>query len=131
MLSAMRNLLILFTLCPLVGGCLLSRETVNVPLKPALLSSIEPGTTPATEVVRPLGAPNEVVQLARRSAYRYEFDRGKRTGLILVLINFYNFDARSDRVWVFFGEDDIVTHVAGTFDAEDAEWAMPWSDVHD
>ena len=131
MLSPMRNLLILLALCPLAGACFVSREMTNLPLEPATLSTIEPGKTTAAEVVRLLGGPVEVVQLARRSAYRYEFEKSKRAALFLIVVGFLNVDARADRVWVFFDEEDVVTHVAASFDAEDTEWAMPWSDVHD
>lgn len=127
----MRNLLLCLALVQLAAGCFISREMTNVPLTPATLSSIAPGTTTSTQVVELLGAPNEVVQLARRSAYRYEFEKAKRAGLVLFVVNFYNLDARADRVWVFFDEEDVVTHVASSFDSDEVEWAMPWSDVHD
>jgi hypothetical protein len=82
-------------------------------------------------VVEKLGAPTDVVQLGKRSAYRFDATRQKSTVLFLLLINFANQDARSDRVWVFFDEHDVLTHCGATFGTHRTQYAMPWEDVHE
>ena len=127
----MQRLLLVLALIALAPSCFLSRETTNVPLRDAGFGQLVPGTTTAREVVEQFGAPNEIVQLAKRSAYLYEFDQRKASGLVLFLINFINTDVRQDRAWLFFGEDNVLTHYGTTFEAEDARYAMPWFDIHD
>lgn len=115
----------------LAPSCFLSRQTSNVPLRHVDYGGLEPGATTATQVVAQFGAPTEIVQLARRSAYLYHFDQRKVSGLALLLVNFVNTDVRQDRVWLFFDEEDVLTHVGTTFEANDARYAMPWFDIHE
>jgi hypothetical protein len=110
---------------PLLTGCFLDRAATNVPLDPAAVAALEPGVSTADDVTRLLGAPIEVVQLGRRSAWRFEYQLVKRTGLFLVLFGTRGTDTQSDRVWVFLDEQDRVTHVGATFDSEEAEYALP------
>ncbi|MCE9592924.1 MAG: outer membrane protein assembly factor BamE [Planctomycetes bacterium] len=112
----------------LAPACLLDRSTTNERPEPAALHELTPGTTTASDVVRLLGAPSEVVQLGKRSAYRYEHSVTKRTGLWLIVFGSLNSDTQSDRVWVFFDENAILTHVASTFESERAEFGMAWTD---
>jgi hypothetical protein len=109
-------------------GCVLSRDNQNEPIQRAALDSLQPGTTTASEAVALLGAPSEVVQLGFRSAYRYEFASTKRAALFLLVVFLSNSDARSDRLWLFFDEKDVLSHVGATYSAEDARYAMPWQD---
>jgi hypothetical protein len=113
----------------LLPGCLMSRETSNTPLDREVLAALQPGVSTGEDVARILGAPNEVVQLGRRSAWRYEFVQAKRSGLFLLVVAFQNLDSRQDRVWVFFDEEDVLTHYGSTFEADDSEWGMPWQDL--
>jgi hypothetical protein len=76
-----------------------------------------------------MGAPNEVVQLGRRSAWRYDHSNGKVAGLTLFVVTFVNRDTRTDRVWFFFDEQDRLSHMGSSFEAADADWAMPWQDL--
>lgn len=111
------------------SSCFLSRAHVNGPLENELIASrLVPGKTTAAEVVAFLGAPNEVVQLGRRSAYRYEFTRQKTAGLTLIVFTMVNNDTQSDRAWLFFDENDVLSHVGSTLQAGDVEWKLPWSD---
>ena len=76
-----------------------------------------------------LGAPTDIVQLGHRSAYLYEFQQTKMTGLLAGIVGFMNSDTRSDRVWIFLGPGgDTVTHVGSSFDADKAENRMPWTE---
>lgn len=125
------NLIGLLLALVLPAGCLMSRERVNEPLDPVVLQSLEPGKSTGADVAALLGAPSEVVQLGRRSAWRYDFGLTKRAGLFLILLVLQNVDARSDRVWVFFDEAGVLTHLGSTFQSEHTEYAMPWEDLED
>ena len=126
----MRSLLLALLLF-LAPACAFARSYENEPLDAGLLQSLRPGTMTASDVVSLLGAPVDVVQLGRRSAYLYRFTGAKRTVLFLVVLGLYNQDTRSDRAWVFFDENEVLTHVGVTLEAQDTEYAMPWEDVHD
>jgi len=126
----MRRLLLASLLC-LAPACAMGRSVENVPLDAAKLHKLQPGTSTAREVVELLGAPVDVVQLGKRSAYLYEFTTTKNAALILLAVNFYNADRRSDRAWVFFDENQVLSHVGVTLSGGDTEYAMPWEDVHD
>jgi len=123
----------LFLLLPLVlmPACIVARTTDNAPLDAHRLQALRPGTSTAREVVELLGAPVDVVQLGKRSAYRYQFTNTKSAGLWLLLVGLYNQDTRADRVWVFFDENQVLSHVGATLEGDAAEYAMPWEDVHD
>lgn len=127
--SSMRLLLLIGPL--LLSGCFISRTSVNEPLAPKSLDTLQPGVTTAAEVTALLGAPTEVVQLGRRSAYRFDASTTKEAAFWLVIVAFMNEDSRADRVWVFFDENDVLTHVGGTFNSRDPKYAMPWQDLHE
>ncbi len=122
---------ILLSLVALTSGCFTARDTVNEPLDAEKIASLRPGETPAAEVVELLGAPTEVVQLARRSAYRYHYTNSKRSGLFLIVANFLNEDTRSDRLWVFFDDEQILSHFGVTLQGADSVHAMPWEPIHE
>ncbi|HED67102.1 MAG TPA: hypothetical protein ENJ09_16285 [Planctomycetes bacterium] len=123
----MKRLLLPLAAALSLSGCFVQRTFVNRPLEPERVQSLVPGKTTAAEVVQLLGAPNEVVQLGRRSAYRYEHDQEKTAGLFLILFLMNNRDTQSDRTWVFFDENDVLTHVGTTREADTAAYATPWS----
>ena len=111
-------------------GCFLSRTTVNEPVRREAFDHLQPGTTTAKDVTAAFGAPNEVVQLGTRSAYRYDFTVGKRAGFSIIVISFLNEDTHSDRVWLFFDAHDVLTHAGATLEAGQARFAMPWQSIH-
>ena len=112
----------------LLPGCLVSRTTVNQPLREQVLATLEPGVSTSADAVAALGAPTEVVQLGLRSAYRYDHTQTKRAGLVLILVSFLDTQSRSDRAWLFFDEEGLLTHVGLTLEADEAEYDMPWED---
>lgn len=120
-----RNLCLAVLLLPLLSGCLFSRTDVNAPISRATVERLEPGKHSAADVVRMLGGPAEVVQLGRRSAYLYNHRTQKVTGLWLIIFGIAGDDVRSDRVWVFFDENNVLTHVGATFEASEAEYELP------
>ena len=115
----------------LLPSCAFSRQDVNEPLDAEVVRTLVPGKTTAREVVERLGAPTEVVQLGRRTAYRYDGTTTKSTVLFLLLINFANQDTRSDRVWVFFDDNDVLSHWGAWYGTHRTQYAMPWEDVHE
>ena len=127
--SPLRSLLAL-ALLGVLPGCLVARVSVNQPIDPEIVAKLEPGMTSA-DVVRALGAPTEVVQLGLRSAYRFDYVKKKRSGLYIVIVGFFNEDTREDRVWAFFDEEGVLTHLGATFNAADAEYTMPWTKLHE
>jgi hypothetical protein len=112
----------------LLPSCFLGRSTINEPLREAVVESLVPGRSTAGDVVALLGAPVEVVQLGRRSAYRYDSTVAKRTGLFLLVVGVYNNDQQSDRVWIFLDEEGVLTHVAASYHAGEARHRLPWQD---
>ena len=122
----MKRLCLLFTLL-LAPGCFISRSYVNQPLQREQLEQLVPGQSSARQVVELLGAPTDVIQLGKRSAYRYDHQQKKIAGLWLLVVGFANQDTQSDRTWVFFDENNLLSHVGSSLQAREAEYAMPWS----
>lgn len=120
-----------FALLLLLPACALARQETNDPLDASLIGTLQPGTTTAREVVDKLGAPTEVVQLGKRSAYRYDASVTKSAALILLVFNMAAQDTRSDRLWVFFDERDVLTHYGASYATHRAQYALPWEDVHE
>ncbi len=113
------------------SACGIARQDTNEPLDAQRVSQLRPGTTTAREVVELLGAPTNVVQLGRRSAYLYDATTAKTAVLILVVLNMGNQDSRQDRVWVFFDQNDVLTHYGATYGVHRTQYALPWEDVHE
>lgn len=113
------------------AACAVARQDTNEPLDAQVVRSLQPGVTTAREVTERLGAPTDVVQLGKRTAYRYDATSAKSAVLFLLLVNFANQDTRSDRLWVFFDEKDVLSHYGATFGTHRTQYAMPWEDVHE
>lgn len=120
--------LALLTVTP---ACFVGRFADNEPLSADQLRTLEPGTTTAAEAVQRLGAPVDVIQLGRRSAYLYAHTVRKNSGFLMLVVGLFNEDQRWDRAWLFFDENDVLSHVGTTLAAERAEYAMPWNDLYD
>ena len=124
----MKASLLCLTLLLILPGCFTTRKTINQQLSSEAAAQVAPGTS-AADVVELLGAPTDIVQLGHRSAYLYEFQQTKMTGLLAGVVGFMNSDTRSDRVWIFLGPGgDTVTHVGSSFDADKAQNRMPWTE---
>jgi hypothetical protein len=113
------------------SSCAFFRSNRNEPIDAALLERLVVGRTTAREAVEILGGPSQVVQLGNRSAYRYDHTTTKGTGLLLLVLNFGHADTREDRVWLFFDETDLLTHVGHSLEAHRAQYAFPWEDIHE
>ena len=127
MTSRVKHLALLLSL---FAGCAIGRSAVNEPLDADLAKQLVPGQTTALETVELLGAPVDVVQLGRRSAYFYKHTRETSTGIILVVFNMLNQDQRQDRIWVFFDEEGTLTHFGSTFEADRTRVATPFQNVY-
>lgn len=128
-MNALRSIALLSLLA--LPACGLGYQSTNEPLDAVAIRELVPGRTTAREVVERLGGPNEVVQLGRRTAYRYDASATKSAVLFLLLINLGNQDTRQDRLWVFFDERDVLTHFGSTYGMHRVQYAMPWEDVHE
>ncbi|MBK8101183.1 MAG: hypothetical protein IPK26_29225 [Planctomycetes bacterium] len=117
--------------CLWLPACALARQDTNEPLDATAVAALQPGVTTAREVVEKLGAPTEVVQLGKRSAYRYDANTIKSAALFLIVFNVFAQDGRSDRLWVFFDDREVLTHYGVTFGVHRTQYAMPWEDVHE
>ena len=122
--------LVLLLLILLTPACFISRNTANEPLQAQRLDTLVPGTSTAGDVSITLGAPNEVVQLGKRMAWRYDFTNAKTAGFSILVITFLNSDTRADRAWLFFDENSVLQYAGRTLQADDTEYAMPWWNVH-
>lgn len=127
--TAMRHILVAVLAAFLCSACFISRDRANEPLEKQRIDALVIGQAKAADVAAALGAPTEVVQLGRRSAWRYDFTTQKTSGFTLIVVTFLNTDKRSDRCWLFFDEGDVLRHVGTTLDADDTRYAMPWQDV--
>ena len=129
----MRRLAALLALTSLLAlpSCFMGRFVKNEPLSMLAMEQLEPGTTTAAQAVDLLGAPVDVVQLGKRSAYAYAYTQEKNTGIILIVVGVFNEDVRQDRAWLFFDENDVLTHAAASFEGNHTRYAMPWYDIHD
>ncbi len=117
-------------LLSLLPSCVIAHTSLNEPISPENVATLTPGMTSA-DVVKALGAPTDVVQLGLRSAYRFDHVKKKRTGLYVIIVGFFNEDTREDRVWAFFDEAGILTHIGSSFEADDTRYALPWNDLHE
>ena len=125
----MRHLAALL-LIGLSSSCFMSRSTTNEPLQRAKLEQLHPGTSTAKDVVELLGAPNEVIQLGTRSAYRYDFSTLKTAGFTVIIFTALNQDLRADRAWLFFDSKEVLTHLGTTYEAAKTQYAVPWEEIH-
>ncbi len=119
---------LLLLCCLATPSCFISRGRVNQAIDQEAYGRLQPGTSSADDVLRELGAPAEVVQLAKRTAWRYDFTQTKTAALWPIILVFVNSEIRQDRVWAFFDEQGVLTHLGGTFKADQASYSMPWSD---
>jgi hypothetical protein len=126
-----KDLAATLTLTLPLAGCFLARDTTNEPIRPGRVAGLVAGSTTASRALELLGAPTDVVQLGKRSAWRYDHAVTKRAGLTLLVFTAINTDTQSDRAWLFFDEDQVLTHFGTTLAADEAEWVLPWRDSHE
>ena len=128
--SPLRIALPMLALLLTLPACGLYRASDNEPLDPARIRQLQPGTTTAAQAVALFGGPTQVVQLGKRSAYRYDHERTKSAGLFLLVLFMGHSDTRADRLWLFFDEQDVLTHFGATLESHHTQYALPWSEIH-
>jgi hypothetical protein len=90
------------------------------------LKQVTAGSTTASDVTRLFGPPNKIIKLSNGNAYLYERSIDKATGLWLVVLTFGNWDKQYDRIAFFINNEDTVTHIGSSFNAETASYALPF-----
>ncbi len=122
------NLLVSLALMGLLSSCFVARERVNRPIERSAYAQLAPGESTAEDVLRLLGAPADVVQLGHKSAWRYDHTQKKSAAFWPIIVVLSNNDTQQDRVWAFFDETGLLTHIGGTFMADSASYKMPWQE---
>lgn len=102
----------------------MGQATLDQPLDPEAIAQLQAGRSSDSDVVRLLGAPNAVVELGDKSAWLYESSNTKQMGLWLLVFGTYGQDTQSDRCWVFFDTQGIVTHFGSSLHFDDAEYSL-------
>ena len=120
--------IIIWLLAAVIGsGCaVFGRGKDFKPFDENALKQVTAGKTTAGEVTRLFGPPNKIVKLSNGNAYLYERSIEKTTGLWLVVLTFGNWDTQYDRIAFFINNEDVVTHIGSSFNAETASYAMPF-----
>ena len=115
-------------------GCVLSQTTDGTSLSDDQIAVIQPGSSTRSDVVRVLGAPDEIVysNLAHdplfERAFQYKRTRRKTAFFSLVLLSGSRADSNVDNVYVFFDDEGVVEDVAVRLDMDRPRFDWPWSD---
>ena len=105
----------------------MGQVTQDQNLDPEKIAQLEPHSNTAGDVVRLLGAPNQVVELGSGSAWLYESTNAKSMGLWLLVFGTFGNDSQTDRCWVFFDQNDVLTHFGASLNADEAEYHLSGS----
>ena len=96
------------------------------PFDPAVLESIQPGQTTATDISGLFGAPTKIVEMSNGNAYIYHRSVAKATFIWLVLVSFGNYDTQTDQIVFFFDGNDLLTHYGASMNADKAGYGLPF-----
>ncbi|MHC4822516.1 MAG: outer membrane protein assembly factor BamE domain-containing protein [Planctomycetota bacterium] len=107
-----------------LGSCYMGQATLDQDLDPQAIAQLQAGTSSASDVVRLLGAPNQVVELGDKSAWLYQSQNTKQMGLWLLVFGAYGEDSQTDRCWVFFDASGTLTHFGASLHADQAEYNL-------
>ena len=111
----------------LIQGCVISRGRVGNPLDEAQIKKIEKGSTKKDLVVALLGAPDRIIVGNNKEIFHYYYYDGKSPGLILLAINIISLNVRSDNLYVFFDQEDVVQNVIYGKRTPEVEFTLrPW-----
>lgn len=95
----------------LLQGCVISRGRVGNPLDEAQIQKLEEGFTKKDVVVALLGAPDRIIVGNNKEIFHYYYYDGKSPGLILLVFNIISLNVRSDNLYIFFDQQDVVQDV--------------------
>ncbi len=111
----------------LIQGCVMSRGRVGNPLDEVQIKKIEKGSTKKDIVVALLGAPDRIIVGNNKEIFHYYYYDGKSPGLILLAINIISLNVRSDNLYVFFDQEDVVQNVIYGKRTPEVEFTLrPW-----
>ena len=89
------------------AGCAVTRGDLGAPFKDGDISAVETGRSTQSDVVRLLGAPDNVIQLGNREAFHYyHYTLKHATFLVFSRVNI-----ASDELYVFFDSRGVVDQV--------------------
>ena len=89
------------------AGCAVTRGDLGAPFKDADISAVQQGRSTRLDVVRLLGAPDNVIQLGDREVFHYyRYTLKHATFLVFSRINI-----SSDELYVFFDRRGLVDYV--------------------
>ena len=118
----------------LLPGCaVMGRRQVDKGLKPEAIAQVQKGMS-KEQVTSLLGAPQEIIfsnkahDPLREHAYLYTHLKTKYTAIFLGLISFGNMDEKTDRIVVFFDDDEKVAHVGTTLIADKTAYGFPFGE---
>lgn len=115
-------------------GCVLSQSTKGTSISDQQVAAIVPGTSTRADVVRILGAPDDLEYSNREHDPLFErmyvYDRTKRktTYFSLILFSAARSDENRDRVVIFFDDEGVVEDVGYRLDMDRPRYGMPWGD---
>jgi outer membrane protein assembly factor BamE (lipoprotein component of BamABCDE complex) len=89
------------------SGCAVTRGDLGTPFNGTAISAIQKGKSTQSDVVRLLGAPDNVIQLGNREAFHYYHYTLKHATFIV----FSRVNIASDEVYVFFDPNGVVDQV--------------------
>lgn len=127
----------------LASGCVMGRVYRDHPLDEQKIAAIQPGTTTKNDILNWFGPPQEVDAreltaigvpfepfISRRGEkppvermvaaryFRYTYARANAMAIVLVLLNYGDFDQKNDNLVVFFDGDNKVEDYAFRKDTE-------------
>jgi outer membrane protein assembly factor BamE (lipoprotein component of BamABCDE complex) len=102
----------------------MAEMTIGQPLESSAISQLQPNHSSAQDVADLLGAPNQVVELGNKSAWLYEAQKERLAGIFLLVFGTSGQDTQFDRCWVFFDENGLLTHIAYSLEASNAEYNL-------
>jgi hypothetical protein len=90
-----------------LSGCAVTRGDLGAPFNGADISAIKKGESTQSDVVRRLGAPDNVIQLGNREVFHYYHYALKHATFLV----FSRVNIASDEVYVFFNPNRVVDQV--------------------
>jgi outer membrane protein assembly factor BamE (lipoprotein component of BamABCDE complex) len=122
-LSPRRTLLLCLSifLSTLLSGCAQfdSDRGVEVNWSAQTLASFKKGVTSRADVMAALGPPSQLVSLGDETVLYYLNESTRGTGLILLVYNRYDLQARYDRAVFIFDSEDRLSDYAGWITPDD------------
>lgn len=92
-------------------GCAFGRATLGDEIREQNVAAIKKGSTTRAEVVVLMGAPDRFTQANDRTVLQYYRYDMKSSSLLLLLVNFSRFNAKSDDLFIVLDHTGIVEDV--------------------